>query len=1002
MRVWPAALCCLVGAGSIGCQSSSGGAAGLTITPGGAGTVQVTGPVVFAAAGPGAEAASWTLAGPGSLSGQVGARVTYRPPAAPGLGQSATLSASHGGATAQVRLELVPAPLPPVSIAGLTAPVTVLYDEWEVPHVHCEVDLDCFAVQGYLQARDRLFQMDVLRRVARGRLAELVGPLGLPQDVQLRTIFTTRDGRRLEEALAEALDRDTATRARVAAYLAGINARLAQLTGPDLPGEYAQLPFPVGRADIPPWSAQDVMALMRLLQFQLSESLGAETASARFALAFGPGAAHQDLGKLATWIRAAQPVQARTHTLLDPRGSAPAAGLTSFSAAAAAAAPWASGLAAAGDRLTALRRALRAQVGQVGSNDWVVDAAHSTSGHAMVANDPHLALPYPPNFHLAALTSARAGDNLDLAGGAFPGTPGALVGRGKNVGWGVTVVGYDVTDLYREQVLPPASCPQADALHPFCVLFKGAPVAVLAAPQAYLVRTGGGLVDAVAAQALTQQEATVFVVPHHGPLVQAPDAGGHALSARWTGQEGWTDDVAAFLGLDTASSVAGAVEALKAYSTGAQNFVLADDQGHIGYDPHALVPIRDFASAALPPWLPLPGDGSAEWGNGDPACGSAAAPRTCFLPDAALPQGQDPAWGFYATANADPLGVSDDNDPLSHPPYLSFDWDDSTGFRHARIVERLAALTAGGGKVSQADMEAIQADHTSTLGRAFTGILASAAFDGAAAASPDFKAARDLLVAWGAAANPAPYDCPTGLIGHDPVLSPPDPDATASANSAACLLFHAFTRRLLQRVFADDLAVAGVALGPTQAIKGMLHMLEPGTPEAHRTFCNEVDEAGQLLAARTCGEQVVEALVTAAGLLAASEGPVAEWRWGRTHTFTATSQFPAVTTGYTAGPFARPGGALTVDVGNPDLASAGPGFPFESSANVRLVAVMDPAAPVTRLQLPGPERDGPYGVLAGPDLLGRWVSNSYLDYASWAQIQSSAAATQTFQPRATP
>src|SRR5260221_8229434 len=80
-----------------------------------------------------------------------------------------------------------------------------------------------------------------------------------------------------------------------------------------------------------------------------------------------------------------------------------------------------------------------------GSNNGVVDGAHSVSGKAMVANDPHLSLQFPPLFHLSAMTASDA-SGLNVAGGAFPGIPGALIGRGAHVGWGVTVVGYDVTD----------------------------------------------------------------------------------------------------------------------------------------------------------------------------------------------------------------------------------------------------------------------------------------------------------------------------------------------------------------------------------------------------------------------------------------------------------------------------------------------------------------------------------------------------------------------------
>jgi penicillin amidase len=794
---------------------------------------------------------------------------------------------------------------------------------------------------------------------------------------------------------------DPAAHALIDAYAAGVNAYLAHLRAhpAEMPGEYAQLPFPVTPADIPDWTAQDTEALGRLQSFQLSETLFEESDYGTFAQVYGPGAPLQDLGKLNTWIRAAAPAVAQTHTLIQNSVVKPLAAPSPSPLAA-----WGPSLAAVHARTAALREALKPMGQGFGSNNWVVDGLHSASGHAMVANDPHLSLTYPPNFHLAALTSANAADNLDIDGGAFPGIPGALVGRGKNVGWGVTVVGYDVTDLYLEQALPPASCPSASIP---CVLWKGAPVSAVIAPQTFMVRTATGLQNAVTLGLLTAQTSIVAVVPHHGPIIQPPDAGGHAVSVRWTGQEGWTQDLKAFLGLDTAASVDAAMTALNDFATGAQNFVLADDQGHIAYYPHALVPIRNFADARvtppaslIPPWFPLPGDGSAEWGDNDPACNGAAAPRTCFLADGELPQGKDPAWGYFATANADPVGVSDDNNPLAHPPYLAFDWSDSTGFRHARIVARLKELTTTGDSlVSLAEMESVQSDHVSTIGKAFTDILSSAAFDPAAAASPDFAAARGMLQAWGT--NARAYDCPTGLLGTDPVLSPPDPDPVNQANSAACFLFHAFLRTLLRDVFADDLAVAGLSVGGDQAVKGMLHMLDPAAPAGDLTFCDDVNPDGSPAdpaSPVTCGDQVVKALVTAFDTLAASKGPSSSWLWGRTHTFTAASPFPTVTVGYEDGPYARPGGAFTVDVGNPSLSAEGMSFTFGSSGNVRHVSVMDPASPVARMQLPGPERDGPVGAIQGPDLIGEWAANQYFDYLNWAQVQSQAVASQTFTP----
>jgi len=1007
-----ATACCLT-ASLFGCGSgSSSSAPSLTITPSPL-TAPITEPTVFTAVQVNnSDEVSWTLTGGaaannsmGALSSTKGFHVTYAPP----LGTAtATLTATAGPLTASVQIASVP---PSKTIPGLTAPVTVQYDAMDIPHIQCAVAVDCVAAQGYLQARDRLFPMDFLRRVARGRVSEMIGQDGLSQDVQFRTFFTTRDGKRLEGELVKSVD--PTTKALLDAFVVGVNAYIGELRASHgaLPGEYGQLPFPLTAADIPDWTAQDTLALARLQQFQLSESLGAESANGTFALTYGPGGTHVDLGKFNAYIRAAAPPSERGHTLsatgthlAAPAADAPAAIAGKTRRPRVDLSGWRNVLRATANSTATLRDWLRPADATVGSNNWAVAAARSTSHVAMVANDPHLSLQYPPLFHLAAMKSATPSDHLDLTGGSFPGIPGALVGRGEHVGWGVTVVGYDVTDVYLEQFLPQAACP-AGTTSP-CVQFNNGAVSTIVAPQTFQVRVGpgaAGLVNAgdpavrTAHPGLPSVPAFVLVVPHHGPVIQAPDATGKGISFRWTGHEPNTQDLKAFYGLNTAVDVTAAIEALKNYATGAQNFVLADDQGHIAYDPHALVPVRPFAVKDTPlrPWLPLPGDGSAEWGPPGSHCDNPAGNlAACWIADAQLPFGKDPAKGYFFTANADPLGVSDDNDPLpdpaaSEPPYLSFDWSDSSGFRATRIEQMIEAAIAANGSVSLADMEKIQADHVSRPGMAFAPIIAALPATGA---PPELGAAKALLAQW--ATNG--WDCPSAVVGTDP-KGPAETNATVLQNSAGCFLFHAFLRTLVTNVFADDLRVAGQGINGLAALKAILFLvgLPDGAPGT--SFCNDVNAAGATVVPRTCGAQILTALVQAYGTIAASLGTDPnKWIWGRVHTIQPVSLLALVTTSYAPGPYARPGGAFTVDVGSPSLSGSGLSFPYGSGGNVRHISLMDPTAPKVRMQLPGPQRDGPTGA-PGPDLLGQWIKNSYFDYAFGNQITSAAVSIQTFK-----
>lgn len=880
-------------------------------------------------------------------------------------------------------------------IPELGAPVTVNYDAQDIPHISCRTLTDCLAVQGYVQARDRLFPMDYLRHSARGMLSELVGPAGLEQDVQLRTMFVTRAGHRLEQDLATALDAQT--RRRLSAFVGGINAYLKTLRDePErLPGEYAQLPVPLSASDIADWSLEDSLALMRLIQFQLSEGVELESAYAQFAAVYGPGGPLQDLGKLNAWIRAAAPINERAHPL-SPGPQAPVA--LPYMPIGASLAKWQAPMAAIQSRFKALRERLRPAGAAVGSNNWVVSPAKSQTNVAMVANDPHLALQYPPLFHLATLTSATASDNLNLTGGTFPGLPGALIGRGAHVAWGVTVVGYDVTDLYLEQFLPQQKCPTAAP----CVLFNTTASSVLIVPQTYLVRVGPGLSGLVNANSLSLPQplpAAVVVVPEHGPLIQAPDSNGRAVSVRWTGHEGNTQDLRATLGLNTAVDVDAAMSSLTDYAIGAQNFVLADDQGHIAYDPHALVPVRNFADIALhgrdvlPPWFPLPGDGTAEWGDGASDCAAATTtpvPATCWIANDLLPQGKDPARGYFFTANGDPSGVSDDNSPLAKPPYLSLDWNDPTGFRAKRIEDRIEQALAKNGKLSLADMASIQADHVSRPGMALTEYVA--ALPTSAGDSTKLTAAKAVLTEW--ATNG--WDCPTGLLGNDPVSSAADTNPTVAKNAKGCLFFHQFLRTLISNVFGDDLAVAGLKVDDLQATRALfLLLLEADSDDgkAGSSFCNDVNGSGALVTARSCAEQVNLALVSAYDALSATYGDPSNWIWGRAHTMKPLSFAAFGTPEYAPGPFARAGGAFTVDVGTPSLSRAEPDFAFTAAASVRHLSVMSSASPVVKMQLPGPERDAPYSA-ASHSLLEQWLSNTYFDFA--VGDSASGVSSETF------
>src|SRR5439155_1311666 len=139
-----------------------------------------------------------------------------------------TVTATAKGQTQTLNLTVTAPVTPKAVIPGLHGDTSVTYDAEQIPHIFCANTLDCFAAQGYVQAQDRLFQMDLFRRTARGQLASLVGPLEISSDQQFLAFFVTRDGKRIEDLLVAALDADA--KAKLDAFVGGINAYLTFLS----------------------------------------------------------------------------------------------------------------------------------------------------------------------------------------------------------------------------------------------------------------------------------------------------------------------------------------------------------------------------------------------------------------------------------------------------------------------------------------------------------------------------------------------------------------------------------------------------------------------------------------------------------------------------------------------------------------------------------------------------------------------------------------------------
>jgi penicillin amidase len=290
------------------------------------------------------------------------------------------------------------------TMPGLSAPVEVLRDRWGVPHVYARNEGDLFQCQGYLHARERLWQMELQRRVSMGSLAEVLGPSAVDSDRQIRVLGLNRTVRQEAEQL------DPGTAVVVDAYLRGVNAFLA---------ERRRLPLEMRALRIPPsrWERADVLAFGKLLGLVLSGNWAAELLRAKVVEAVGPETARR-LGVLTADL---------TGDVLD--GVLRAAG-------AEPAVPGVADLLQHGSDVAK------------GSNCWVAGATRTAGGAPLLACDPHMTLQIPSLWfenHLVA-------GGFAVTGASLPGAPGVVIGHNADIAWGVTNARVDVQDVFVEEV----------------------------------------------------------------------------------------------------------------------------------------------------------------------------------------------------------------------------------------------------------------------------------------------------------------------------------------------------------------------------------------------------------------------------------------------------------------------------------------------------------------------------------------------------------------------
>jgi penicillin amidase len=922
----------------------------------------------------------------------------------------------------------------PITAPGLRAAGSIVYDREGVPVIRAANELDAAYLLGYAHARDRFWQMDFNRRGASGTVAELVGSAALANDVQIRTLGL----RRAAEASWRAMSAET--RGWLKAYADGVNFWLQ--TNP-LPPEYGALELT--RAE--PWSPVDSVVIGKALAFQLSFDLdtGLTQAFGAFQVAGTAGNFNGQALFFEDIYRVQPPDNRVSIPGFRPTGDAPLVDDLAKNRPAdstyvqdAVVTDLAARYSAMVKNHPLIGPALEPREDRGASNWWLVGGSRTESGRPILANDPHLGLDTPSVFQEVHIT---AGNTINVRGGSVPGAPGVILGCRPEFCWGLTTNPMDVTDTFQENfVLNTFGLPTH-------TIYQGRlePVEILV--QTYNVNRLDNIPDNVTRDnsiGYTNGGVTVLVPRrNNGPVVVAPtETGGRTgLSVQYAGW-GATFELEAFRRISLATNFNEFRSALDSFDVGSQNFAYAGTDGTIAYIVSAEMPIRDDlqnlrAVDGSPPFLVRDGSGTRrnEW------LVATTRPETQALPYQILgrnemPSSINPASGYIANANNDPVGNTLDNNPFNQLRangglyYLNFGYSAYRMGRIDRELQRLLARPADQ-KITLTDMQRLQANNQFMDAELVLPYLLTAASNAAAtsawselrtlAADQQVQTALLLLRAWD-------FSSPTGIregydFGDDPT-NLRDPSTAEVANSVGATLWSTWRSFAVRNTV--DATLTRIGLGSQipgsdtsyTALKNLLdnfatrrgvgasgvnffQVANAPSPEAARDFLllRSLRDALTMLAS----EGFAPAFNRSTNL--------GDYRWGRLHRivfdhplggpfnlpgtpaygFTNLSpQLPGI---------ARGGGYEVVDAsGHSVRANTVNGFMFGSGPARRFLSEMTDG--YTPLQiLPG----GQSGVLGSPfyaSQLSRWLVNAYKPMPLNVTVATTNPLTTiSFQPR---
>lgn len=484
-------------------------------------------------------------------------------------------------------------PTQTLNVAGLKDSVTIRRDERSIPYIEAKTEADLYFAQGYTTASDRLWQMDLYRRVARGETAEIFGKLTLEEDKRWRKFNFAKIAQDSLQYLTPEL------KAALENYARGVNAYIATLNKDTLPPEFKILQYSPRQ-----WEPTDTIVIGKILADALSTTWRNDLIRASLA-----NLPKEKIADLTNQITPADVIlfgkdSSQRSKIKNQRPHS----ITNEALALA-------------EREDAIRKSSLERIGfyaeeLAASNNWVISGKKTADGKAILANDPHLQPGAPGIWYLSHLSTPT----MRVSGVTVPGVPGIILGHNDQIAWGATNVGPDVQDLYIETFDANGKYKTPNGLQS-PVLRK----------ETIKVRVNPLKTDTTDEILEVQETANgvIFV-----------EESGKKFALKWTGLDPKNQEFEAFFGLNRAKDWETFKTALKTYGGATQNFVYADVKGNIGWYAAGRIPIRKTGDGSMP----YDGaTGAGEW--------------TGYIPFEELPNLYNPSENFILTANQRIVGT---------------------------------------------------------------------------------------------------------------------------------------------------------------------------------------------------------------------------------------------------------------------------------------------------------------------------------------------------------